>query len=158
MPLKYIGGGLLLCLAVVYCMAKATVWQTVKLRLSAYVALLSYTKTSIACFGTPLADILSKAPPELIGQLGGAGDGACSDFATLCRRGADLPGESGRLLTSLADEIGTIWRKEQLERLSYYIGALEKEKAAFCSSLPSRLRLHGTLSVCGALAVILLIW
>ena len=155
MPLKYIGGGLLLCLAVVYCMAKATVWQTVKLRLSAYVALLSYTKTSIACFGTPLADILSKAPPELIGQLGGE---PCGDFSALCRRGADLPGESGRLLTSLADEIGTIWRKEQLERLSYYIGALEKEKAAFCSSLPSRLRLHGTLSVCGALMVILLIW
>lgn len=155
MSLKYIGGGLLLCLAVVYCMSEAAAWQTVKRRLAAYVALLSYTKTSIACFGTSLVDILDKAPSELIGQLGGELGG---DFSALCRRGADLPGESGRLLASLADEIGTIWRQEQLERLSYYIGALEKEKAAFCSSLPSRLRLHSTLSVCGALAVILLIW
>lgn len=155
MPLKWLGGGLLLCLAVAYCVAEAARWQTVKSKLDAYVALLVYTKTQISCFGTPLADILSKAPPEPLRSLGGE---PCGDFAALCRKGGELPCESGRLLGALADEIGTIWRQEQLERLGYYIGALEKERAALCSSLPARLRLHGTLSVCGALAVILLIW
>lgn len=155
MLLKWLGGGMLLCLAVVYCMAEAARWQAVKNKLDAYVALLIHTKTQIACFGTPLADILDKAPSDLLQQLG---DTACGDFAALCRRGGELPGESGRLLGALADEIGTIWRQEQLERLNYYIGALDKEKAALGSSLPARLRLHGTLSVCGALMVILLIW
>lgn len=154
MPLKWLGGGLLVFLAVAYCVAEAATWQTVKRRLEGYVALLTYTKTQISCFGTPLAEILDKAPPEITSSLGER----CTDFAALCRRGGDLPDESGRLLLALSDEIGTIWRQEQLERLGYYIGALEKQRTALCSSLPSRLRLHGTLSVCGALMVILLIW
>ncbi len=158
MLLKGLGGALLIGLSVAYCASCAVRWQTAKRKLCAFVALLSFTRGHISCFGTPLSDILGKAPPALLADILGTHARRPADFATLCRCTDGLPDEARRLLHALSDEIGTIWRQEQLERLSYYIGALEKEKAAFCSSLPSKLRLHGTLSLCGALAVILLIW
>jgi len=77
----------------------------------------------------------------------------------LCHLGSEqLGGEGGALLRALGDEIGTIWRTEQVERLDYYIEALREQQTGLSSVLRDRVRLHATLSVCGALAVILLIW
>ena len=82
-----------------------------------------------------------------------------TDVPTLCHRGAEeLSEESGNLLHALGDEIGTIWRAEQVERLDYYIAALEEQATSFSSRLRDRVRLHATLSVGGALAIILLMW
>lgn len=145
-------------ISVVYCALCAARFETAKRRLCALIALLTYARGQISCFGAPLSEILEKIPPETISDIVGSHKEKPADFAALCRYTQGLPAEAQRLLQSLAEEIGTIWRQEQLERLNYYIGALEKEKTVFCSSLPSRLRLHGTLSLCGALALILLIW
>lgn len=158
MPLKWLGGAWLIGLSVAYCAARTAHWQAVKRTLRAWVALLNHTKTHISCFGTPLSDILKKAPPKVIDDITGGRGTALSDFTALCRRTDILPDEARRLLFELSDEIGTIWRKEQLERLSYYVSALEQQERVFCSSLSSKIRLHGTLSLCGALALILLIW
>lgn len=158
MLLKGLGGALLIGLSVAYCASCAARWQTARRKLCAFVTLLSFTRGHISCFGTPLSDILEKAPPGLLEDIVGAPAHCPIDFSSLCLCTEDLPDEARRLLGALSDEIGTIWRQEQLERLGYYIDALEKEKTAFCSALPSRLRLHGTLSLCGALALILLIW
>lgn len=157
MPLKWLGGAWLIVLAMAWCASRAAHWQAIKRALRSWVALLSYTKAQISCFGAPLSDILAKAPPEVLDSIVGKRPPP-DDFAALCRCTEGLPDEARRLLAELSEEIGTIWRQEQLERLTYYVGALEQQERAFGSSLPSKIRLHGTLSLCGALALILLIW
>jgi hypothetical protein len=69
-----------------------------------------------------------------------------------------LPGNSGVLMRALADELGTVWRREQVERLNYYISALEKEHQAYATRLSERLRTRCALCLCGTLGVLLLIW
>lgn len=150
------GGALLLSLAAAVVFIRARRMGRQRQMLSAWVELLSYAHDRIACFGTPLPDILRAAPPCLKELTRGRD---CDDFSRLCRIGAEqLEGEGARLLSRLADEVGGIWRQEQLTRLEAYASALRKEKTALDAALPQRLRLEGTLTLCGTLALILLIW
>ena len=158
MIFKWLGSALLLGIASAYSVA---VWRQMQGRLRlgrGWISLLTYVRGQICCFGTPLQDILLSADEKLLASIGVIRQDA-TDVPTLCHRGAEeLSGESGNLLHALGDEIGTIWRAEQVERLDYYIAALEEQATSFSSRLRDRVRLHATLSVGGALAIILLMW
>ena len=155
---KWLGSALLLGLSCAYSVA---VWRQMQGRLRlgrGWISLLTYVRGQICCFGTPLQDILLSADEKLLAGIGVTRQDA-TDVPTLCHRGAEeLSGESGNLLHALGDEIGTIWRAEQVERLDYYIAALEEQATSFSFRLRDRVRLHATLSVGGVLAIILLMW
>ena len=155
---KWLGSALLLGIASAYSVA---VWRQMQGRLRlgrGWISLLTYVRGQICCFGTPLQDILLSADEKLLAGIGVTRQDA-TDVPTLCHRGAEkLSEESGNLLCALGDEIGTIWRAEQVERLDYYIAALEEQATSFSSRLRDRVRLHATLSVGGALAILLLMW
>lgn len=158
MQLKWIGCMMLLSVAVGYCVFGVRRMQLTQRQLVCWVALLTYIRGQISCYSMPLAEILARAPREMIEPIKPTGQ-TDVDFVTLCRAGAStLPKECGRLLRELSDEIGTIWRQEQLERLNVYVVALEKEKDTFSAALPGRVRLRSTLSLCSALALIILMW
>lgn len=158
MILKWMGVCLLLCLAAAYSMAVWRRWREVSLYQQGWIALLEYVRSKICCFGTPLQDILTSADEALLAGAGIPKQGS-EDFAALCHRGSvQLGNEGGALLRALGDEIGTIWRTEQVERLDYYIEALREQQTGLSSVLRDRVRLHATLSVCSVLAIILLIW
>ncbi len=160
MWIKYVGAGLLVAICVTYCMQSNRHLRGTKQRLEAWITLLVHIRSHIACFGTPLREILERSAPTVLSVL--ALDAASeneSGLAERCRADASiLPGESGALMRSLADEVGTVWRREQIERLDYYISALEKEHQAYAARMSERLRLRNTLCVCGTLCVLLLIW
>lgn len=159
MQLKWIGSILLLGMALGYVVYMTARMQRQTRRLGAWCALLEYMRGQIACYATPLPEILARAPTEARNALILPDGQVSQDFAALCRVSADaFDGETAKLLRSLADEIGTIWRQEQLERLNVYIAALEKEKNAYVASLLPKLRWQSTLVVCGTLALILLMW
>lgn len=159
MQLKWMGGILLLGMAIGYVIYMTVQMQRQMQRLGAWCALLGYMRGQIACYATPLPEILARAPTQARETLILPYGQASQDFAALCRASADaFEGETAKLLRSLADEIGTIWRQEQLERLNVYIGALEKEKSEYTASLIPKLRRQSTLVVCGSLALILLMW
>jgi hypothetical protein len=155
---KWLGSALLLGLSCAYSVA---VWQQMQGRGRlgrGWISLLTYVRGQISCFGTPLQDILVSADEKLLAGVG-LTRLETTDFSSLCHRGAEeLQGASGDLLLALGDEIGTIWRAEQVERLDYYIAALEEQVVSFSSRLQDRVRLHATLSLSGALAIILLMW
>ncbi len=158
MMLKWMGGCLLLGAALTYSLSVWRQLHNASLRQQGWITLLEYVRSKICCFGTPLQDILASADEKLLGGVGVAKQ-QNEDFATLCQRASEqLGGEGGALLRALGDEIGTIWRTEQVERLDYYIEALRKTQTSLSSAFWDRVRLHATLSVCGALAIILLIW
>jgi hypothetical protein len=155
---KWLGSTLLLGIASFY---SVSVWRQMQGRMRlgrGWISLLTYVRGQISCFGTPLQDILVSADEKLLAGVG-VTRLETTDFSSLCHRGAEeLQGASGDLLLALGDEIGTIWRAEQVERLDYYIAALEEQVASFSSRLQDRVRLHATLSLSGALAIILLMW
>ena len=159
MLIKWLGGGLLVALAGCYCIGNARRWQAMARLLDAWILLLRFARGQISCFGLPLSSIMARAPFKVKAVLGRYMTDGRGDVISLCRSTAELlPDVSAELLDDLADEIGTIWRQEQLERLDYYIVALENERIALAAALPARIKLHGTMSLCGAMALILLLW
>ena len=159
MWIKYVGGGVLMIVCTLYCVWSNRQLRLVKHRLGAWIALLTHVRSHIACFGTPLREILARADPTVLSTL--ALDVAENEsvLSERCRADAPmLPGNSGTLMCALADELGTVWRREQIERLDYYISALEKEHQDYAARLNEWLRTRCTLCLCGTLGVLLLIW
>ena len=159
MWLKTLGGVLLVTAAVTDLMLHARQMRRTERCVRAWVALLQMVQTQISCLSTPLPDILRTVPPQILRDLTQNASADVQDLSELCRVAAErLPTEIGARLRSLSDEIGRVWREEQLERLGQEIRALEQEAERLHAQLAPSIRLRGTLSVCGALAVMLLIW
>jgi hypothetical protein len=64
----------------------------------------------------------------------------------------------GALLCALADELGTVWQQQQLERLDYYIEALRREYDTYSKALTEKLKLRDVLCLCASLGILLLVW
>jgi hypothetical protein len=58
----------------------------------------------------------------------------------------------------LAEELGTVWRQEQIQRLDYYIEMLEKQRTAFCETMGGEVRIRRALCLLGTVGGILLVW
>jgi hypothetical protein len=160
MAFKWIGGGLLLLSAFVYCYRFERGTAQTKRVLSAWIALLTDIKRQISCCGTPLSDILQHADPDVVAVLEmQAGPLTATGLGECCRaHAARLPAPCGELLARLSQEWGRSWRQEEIERLNYYITELTQQKEAYCVSAGGAARLRRTLIFCGALGIILLFW
>ena len=137
--------------------------------LDAYISLIYYIKGQIDCYAMPLGDILACADPTLIAaclgvDIRGRGQIPPEKMAAvplpelLQESRLYLDPESERLLTTFTGELGTVHRAEQVARCDYYIEALTRERNKLADALPARLRTSGTLAVCCAIAMSLLLW
>lgn len=156
--LKCLGGGILLTVCFWHCRKKAEHAHRMGIRLDAWITLLTYVRGQISCFGRPLQDILLSVSPRLLQSLD-IDPGSLQPLRDYCRADAGLlPGCGGECLLSLADELGTVWREEQVERLDYYLGEMQQARQAYNNKLTEQLRLRYIMSICGTLGVMLLIW
>lgn len=160
MWLKYIGGGVMLLVTLVYGYQYEQSIRRKRENMGAWLALLTHIRTQIACFGTPLSEILLDVEPEVLAVLHEEGGTlTLSTLTTWCRmHGDQCPSEFLSLLDRLLQELGTVWRQEQVERLDYYIQALTQKRDAYSVSSQGATRLRRTLSLCGTLGLILLFW
>ena len=160
MWIKCLGSGFLLVSAMVYCYQYERRTAKTKRTLSAWIALLTDMKRHIANYGRPLSEILPLIDPNVIATLGGDEEAlSAATLPAICLSHAkELPAESGEILRGLAQDFGTVWRQEQVERLEDDIERLTQHKEAFCTAAGGALRLRLALSLCGALGVILLMW
>jgi hypothetical protein len=159
MWLKWTGCLMLLSAAVLDWLMHVRHLQRTERCVRAWVELLQTVYVRISCFSMPLPDILREIPPRLWRALGEDAVPREPDLRALCRTSAEqLPREIGARLLALADEMGRVWRQEQLDRLAEEIRALEQESERLHNGLRPSIRLRGTLSVCGAVALMILIW
>lgn len=159
MVFKGIGGGMLLMCAFVYCYQCERRTAQIQRIIGAWISLLTYIKTQISCFGTPVSDILLHADREMISLL--ESDGVALTATALSEGScihAALPKDCKILLEHLGQELGTVWRQEQVERLTYYVAALTEQREAFGKANGGSVRIRRALSLCGALGLILLVW
>ena len=135
--------------------------------LDGYIALIYYIKGQIDCYAMPLADILTRADPTLIAAcLGGdspalppsPGEGGAYLPALLRESRLYLTPECERLLRGFSGELGTTYRAEQVARCEHYLAVLTHERSRLSDAIPARLRTCGTLCICCAVALSLLLW
>lgn len=160
MWLKWVGGVLLLTAAGVFSTVQARRLKRTARCVWAWVEVLRTIHTHISCFATPIPDILRALPSHLRADLTEC-ETVCeeNDFGALCRAAAqELPSEIGERLLKLSFDVGRVWRQEQLDRLACEISALEQQAQALSAAVQPSIRLRSTLSICGAVAIIILIW
>jgi hypothetical protein len=134
--------------------------------LDGYISLIYYIKGQIDCYAMPVADILARADPSLIGACLGLGrwsaaEGGgtpCALPAILQESRPYLAPECERLLTTFTGELGSALRAEQVARCDYYIDALTRERQKLADTLPARLRTAATLCLCCTIAAAVLLW
>ncbi len=144
--------------------------------LDAYIALIYFIKGQIDCYALPLGDIMARADPALIlACLGhsparaGAGEGYRSVIPTLLSTGepvralvrasaAYLDPECERLLSAFAGELGHTYRADQVARCDHYLTSLGQKRDRMADTLPARVRVGSTLSICCAAAAAILLW
>ncbi len=158
LAIKLLGGSVLLGMCLGYCLQSIKDARRIQGRLAAWISMLTYVRGQVACFGRPLSDILMAADRDVLTELGIdlARGKALSDY---CRADGELLGTAGgKILGALAEELGTVWREEQVERLDYYITALEETHRTYTAKLSEKLRVRCTMVMCGAGGVLLLVW
>lgn len=164
-----LAGSLLLLLAGGYLSMAITHFERRRMRvLDGYISLLYYIKGQIDCYALPLSDILERADPAVLAAcLGLEGNAPLpvlgeGDGPSLSRMVGEsrlyLEGESERLLSSLAGELGSVYRTEQVLRCQHYLDALTHERRRLADTLPTRLRTTCTLCLSAALAAAVLLW
>ena len=160
MWIKCLGSGVLLVCALIHCYQYERRTTQTKRILSAWIALLTEMKRQIANYGRPLPEILPLVDPHVVAVLEREGIPlSATTLPSICLSHAkELPPECGEILQGVAQDLGTVWRQEQVERLEEDIERLTQQKEAFCEAASGALRLRRALSLCGALGVILLVW
>ncbi len=156
MWVKLLGGGCLFGVVSVWRCCQERMMRQSLVRLDRWIRCLRYVRGQIACFGTPLEEILSHVDAAILPDVrllqGMSLQQGCADHARM------LPGQSGEILRSLGGELGTMFREEQLVRLDYYLDLLEREQIVCIQKGRETGRLHTALSLCGVIGVLLLLW
>lgn len=165
-------GGLLLLVAGGYLSVAVSRFERRRLAvLDGYISLLLYIRGQIDCYATPIEEILRRADPTLVSVCLGESRRRWEDDrprgcvgweqplpSLIHESHAYLEPEVERLLRAFSGELGHTSRTEQVTRCTYYIDALTEERGRLCEALPGRARTSGTLCLCTALAIAILLW
>ncbi len=122
-----------------------------------WLELLFYIRTRIDCHLIPIEQIFSEASPTLLRACMGRKEDR-SPSRLLEHSKPYLDEEAARLLDSFSREIGSCYRQEQVKRCDYYITALRKIRDKQIAELPARLKTRGTMCICGAVGLAILLW
>ena len=151
-------GGLLVLLAGVLSAGAYARFEKKRLSvLDAWMELLLYIRGQIDCYLMPIDRILGLADRDLLRACSG-GKPVSSLTDTLHGALPYLDFESRRLLSSLARELGSSYREEQLKRCDYYLQALQRQREKLEQALPNRIKLGTTVRLCVAIGTAILLW
>ena len=138
-----------------YCMNQAA---TVSLaQIEGWIAFLRYVRVQIECFALPLNDILRKCDPTLLASCGYEGKSPPETAEALLEGISIRDGAAESILRGFFDEFGKGYREEQVRSCEYHGALLLERRETLSARLPERKKLHSTLCVAGALAVVVLL-
>ena len=124
---------------------------------SGWIALLRFCKVQIECYSLPMGEILGRCGGEMLSACGYLGEIAPRSFEDLLRASAWRDGETERIVRGFCEEFGRGYREEQMRGCDYYLSALEAHREGLAKRLPAQKKMNTTLSVCAALAMVLLL-
>ncbi|MBO5938188.1 MAG: hypothetical protein J6Q82_01640 [Clostridia bacterium] len=151
-------GALILSLSGVLCAAHLNRNAEKRVRqISAWISLLRYVKVQIECFALPMGEILARCDREMLLECGFVGELAPRSFEGLLAASVLYDGESESVIRSFCEEFGRGYREEQTRGCDYYLSMLEGRREFLVGKLPAQKKMNATLSICAALAIVLLL-
>lgn len=125
--------------------------------LDAWIELIGLIRGQIDCFLTPLGDILKLADKQLLSHLSSGTDRR--DLSALLNDSAPyLDPDCYRYLSALVRSLGSGYREDQIRACDYCTEQLRKRREELGRQLPARVKTQGTLILCAAIGLALLLW
>ena len=125
-------------------------------RLDALVELLRFIKREIDYFCVPVNEIFRRTDPRILKDCGAVG--TVSDFDSFIASLSPEPdSEIKNILTSFSRELGVSYREEQLKNCDLHINTLESLRERAYSESKKNKKLHTTLCMSAAAAVVILL-
>lgn len=158
MMIYKMAGALILSLSGILCAAFLNRRAEARLReISGWIALLRFCKLQVECFSLPMGEILARSNRETLASCGYVGEIAPKSFEDLFRASVLHDAEAEGIVRGFCEEFGRGYREEQMRGCDYYLSQLEARREVLAKKLPAQKKMNATLSVCAALAVVLLL-
>lgn len=122
-----------------------------------FIELVRYLRNEIDCFSMPIPLALARCPDSIFQKCG---IGACNNIRTveelICE--CEMQGEElGEVMERFAADVGRGYKHEQLALCERTVKRLESYRASLAGQLPAKQKLNGTLCLCFALALVILL-
>lgn len=122
-----------------------------------WIALLRFVKSQVECFSLPMGEILLRCDASVLHECGCVATVAPKSFSAMIEASSFYDAECERLAHAFAEEFGRGYREEVMRGCDYYLAQLTSHKEMLSKKLPAQKKLNATLSICGALALVLLL-
>lgn len=120
--------------------------------------LVRYLRSEIDAFSMPIPAALGRCPPEILEKCGYRNASACpTSLCELLSATSEESGETRKIMARFCAELGRGYKQEQLVLCDATLDELRAHRSRLACELPAKQRLGGTLSVCGALALVILL-
>lgn len=123
---------------------------------SAVRVILERTKVLIECYALPADEILKRIDASLFADCGYAGE-APKSFAELADGAKISDGETAELFSAFSKDFGKSYRQDELSRCALYLERLRSREQKLLKEAAKRKKIIITLSICSALALVILI-
>ncbi len=125
--------------------------------LDAWIELIILIRGQIDCFLTPLRDILQIADKQLLSSL--TSKSSPRELSDLLSASAPfLDDDCKRHLSALVRTLGGGYREDQIRACDYCLQQLRHRREELGQQMPARLKTRGTLILCAAIGIALLLW
>ena len=124
---------------------------------SALRSLLECTKNMIECYAMPAGEILSGLDGSLLKNCGYCFDVAPASFFELIENCNIYDGEAKDLMLAFAKDFGKGYRKDELSRCSMFLERMRSREQKLSKETEKKKRVIVAISICGALAVVILL-
>ena len=122
-----------------------------------FLALLRYVRNQVECFALPVSEILRRCDPRVLSECGYASESVPRRMEELVEACRVEDRETVAYMARFSAEFGRCYRDEQVQSCEYYCSLLLSRRNALAGELPGKKKLHSTLCVSGALAMVILL-
>ena len=157
MWIKVIGSGLLALSGIVSAVSLRLYHRRRVDTLDGFISLIFYIKGQVDCYARPIGDIMFSLPPEIC-RTCNCPKGAATLEDLIDESKLYLDREGMRLLTSFANEFGSIFREEQTRRCDHYISMLTSLREQISTRLEGEMRSGSAVCICISLCLAVLLW
>jgi len=120
-------------------------------------ALLRTVRGQIECFARPISEILSACERKELEACGYFGEDAPKDLLELLTQCWRYDEETVETVSRFAEEFGRGYREDEVRACDYTLSLLDKRREKLAAELPAKKKRNTVLSVCAALAIVLLL-
>jgi len=157
MPIRLLGAGILSLCGVLLAMHLNRRAEAHLREVEAWIALLRFVKGQVECFSLPMSEILARCDASVLRECGYPADVSPKSFSAMLEASSFCDGECERIAHAFAEGFGRGYREEETRGCEYYLAQLQAYKETLSKKLPAQKKMNATLSICAALALVLLL-